>query len=455
MNGERLKRWINFLLIEEKSGFESHIINTILFLFGVSCLIYTIPNILIADWQVTIVVFIMSIYSLLAYYQNRFNHKFNLPLFVFVLNISLSIIWFFYKGIYNYLPLAFLIVLSILILTTEKRLHFRLIALVVGNIIVLILLGDIYPGLFHQLYNSERLYKFDYEFTSVTLVLFLAICLSYVKRSFDNERIINKLQKEEILKKNNQLEEQKNLIAEASEKRTKFFINMAHETRTPLTLIKNHLELYINKYGSNDEINIMKTNVEKLIAGMINYLDTEKYEKGMLIYNHYQLFNLSYLLAEKHLIFEKYASRNNLKLWLKEEKNIMLQGDPMAIDRVINNLLENAVKYSPQGGNIEVNLSTDKSKVILSVKDQGIGIPEDMHGKIFDPFYQISRDKQNLQGLGMGLALVKNIMEELGGTISVESSEGKGSEFKLLGYLLPATKLYLCGHGISKRPNGV
>jgi signal transduction histidine kinase/DNA-binding NarL/FixJ family response regulator len=433
MKERRLKKWIHYLLIDDKSEFESHIISTILLSSGVFCLVNSIPNLFLTiAWQVTLTVFLIGVYSIYAYYQKRFRQKFSLIFCLIFINTALSVLWFFTNGINGYAPLGFVVLMIVLILTHDRKLHSLLISLIIANLLLLTIIGNYFPRLFQSLYTDQAMYKFDIQITTPTLILLIAFCLSYAKRSYDNEKLKNKLQKEEILDKNIQLEMQKGLIENASEKRTKFFINMAHETRTPLTLIKNYLDLYIQKYGNNDEINIVNTNVERLIAGMINYLDTEKYELGMAIYNHNQLLNVSMLLVEKCEIFEKYASNYNLKLRLNIEENIILAGDPLAVDRIINNLLENAIKFSPQGGTIKVKLKLNEKKIELSVKDEGIGIPVELQDKIFEPFYQISRDKHNLQGLGMGLSLVKNIMDELCGKILIESQEGKGSEFKLI-----------------------
>ncbi len=106
--------------------------------------------------------------------------------------------------------------------------------------------------------------------------------------------------------------------------------------------------------------------------------------------------------------------------------------DPFAFERIINNLLENAVKYNREDGEIRVSLKAEKDSVILKVRDTGTGIDKEHLENIFKPFYQISHEKSNLQGMGMGLNIVKQIVEQFGGEINVESEKGKGTSFTVI-----------------------
>jgi len=105
--------------------------------------------------------------------------------------------------------------------------------------------------------------------------------------------------------------------------------------------------------------------------------------------------------------------------------------DPYAVARIINNLLDNALKYTEKNGSIDVALKTNQHEVEFMVKDTGIGISEEQLEHIFKSYYQISHAKRNIQGIGMGLDIVKRILEDIGGRIEVYSNPGKGSEFKV------------------------
>ena len=111
------------------------------------------------------------------------------------------------------------------------------------------------------------------------------------------------------------------------------------------------------------------------------------------------------------------------------EKDLYIKMDPSAADRITNNLLDNAVKYTEPEGRISVSLSAEDLSLVLKVKDTGIGISPEQQANIFKPYFQISHKKRNVQGIGMGLNIVRKIIDETGGEISVSSQEGEGTEF--------------------------
>ncbi|MEJ2664204.1 MAG: response regulator, partial [Spirochaetia bacterium] len=111
------------------------------------------------------------------------------------------------------------------------------------------------------------------------------------------------------------------------------------------------------------------------------------------------------------------------------QKNLSVKIDPFAVDRIINNLLDNAVKYTDEDGKIRVNLHNFGNQVFLTVHNSGVLIPAEQQENIFKPFYQISHAKRNIQGIGMGLNIVKNILTEVDGTIEVKSAADAGTTF--------------------------
>jgi len=237
------------------------------------------------------------------------------------------------------------------------------------------------------------------------------------------------------------------IIENTSKQKMNFFINIAHETKTPLTLISNYLEKYMKKYKKNDEeMIIIKNNIDKLKRDIINFMDIEKLERGEFVYHHNKIINLSKMIIDKIKIFKEYALKKELKIKNEIKDNIFIKMDPNAIDRVINNLLDNAIKYSNEKGLIEINLDLiDNDKVEIIVRDSGIGIPEEFQEYIFEPFYQISYNKKNIKGIGVGLSIVNKIIQEIHGKISVKSKINEGSEFRILldcYHLSPNDKVY-------------
>lgn len=214
-------------------------------------------------------------------------------------------------------------------------------------------------------------------------------------------------------------------LEKINEQRTTTFVNLAHETKTPLTLINNYLEEYIKKNGNSEEITIVKRNLDKLSADIINFFDLERFNKGLAVYNHNQVSNFSEILKDILILFKEFAKKREIEIKETIQDNVFIKADPVAIHRIVNNLIENAIKFSNDDCAIEIVLQSREAKVIFSVKDCGIGIPPEMHKKVFEPYYQIANQKRNIQGMGLGLPIVKKVIQDLKGEIEIDSNPQK------------------------------
>lgn len=212
-------------------------------------------------------------------------------------------------------------------------------------------------------------------------------------------------------------------LEKSNEQRTNAFVNLVHETKTPITLMNNYLEEYIQKHGSNEDLIVVKRNLDKLNNDISNLFDLERYNKGLGIYNYVQVISFSQILEDNLVLYRSYCQKKNLALTEHIEKNIYIKADPEAISRVINNLVENAIKYTDRGGRINVVLEeTEDGRIRFSVDDTGIGIHPDQHGKVFEPYYQINTQKRSMQGMGLGLPIVKKIVDGLQGDVVIDSN---------------------------------
>jgi len=211
-------------------------------------------------------------------------------------------------------------------------------------------------------------------------------------------------------------------LEKAHQIRSTNFINLVHETKTPLTLIKNYLDEYINKNGSAEELDIIKGSVDKLTTDVINLFDIERFSKGIDVYRHNKVSDFSEILKSTLPLFEYYCSKQNIKLRTSIEENLYLKADPYAINRIANNVIENAIKFTDEGGEITISLSQKDDNIIFSVQDDGVGISPSLQKKIFEPHYQIGNKNTSLQGMGLGLPIVKKVVDSLGGEIVVESN---------------------------------
>jgi signal transduction histidine kinase len=184
--------------------------------------------------------------------------------------------------------------------------------------------------------------------------------------------------------------------------------------------------------GKREYLEIIIKETERLKRIINNILDFSKREKGKIEYKtekvnvteliHSALKDLNYWLVEKDFTVQT-----------ELEENINIKADRDAIKQVIINLLDNAIKYSGDRREINIRLSSDHKKIRMEFEDKGIGIPENQHNSIFEKFYRVSETASDgISGTGLGLTVVKEIIEAHNGEISVESKPDEGSKFTVL-----------------------
>ena len=230
--------------------------------------------------------------------------------------------------------------------------------------------------------------------------------------------------KDEVDKRTKELEK-------INEQKTNNFINLVHETKTPLTLIKNYLDEYISKHGTGEELDVIKGGVDKLTADIINLFDIERFSKGLDTYKHSQVSDFSGILRDSLPLFKHYCEKHKIECLTCIDENIFVKADPNAIHRIVNNIVENAIKFTDPDGEVLISLTSQDDEIIFSVVDTGIGIKEELQKKVFEPYYQIGSKNTSLQGMGLGLPIVKKVIEGIGGTIFIESNPAKmrGTKF--------------------------
>jgi signal transduction histidine kinase/DNA-binding NarL/FixJ family response regulator len=267
--------------------------------------------------------------------------------------------------------------------------------------------------------------------TLAVIVLYSAILSSRFAAALRTSRHLSERLGAEVESQTRTIREQNGSLARLVQEKTDLFVNFNHETKTPLALISSYLDRAMAKRGGDRDLAIVRSNLDKLIRDMTNSLDLEKLLRGQSFYHHERAVPLSEATEEKVDLFSEMARLKGVDLRRRIAKGIFARIDPYALDRVLNNLLDNALRYTPSGGRIDVVLELREEEAALAVEDSGVGIPADRLATIFEPYYQISRGKGNRQGMGLGLSIVERIMESAGGRIRVRSEEGKGSRFEI------------------------
>lgn len=225
------------------------------------------------------------------------------------------------------------------------------------------------------------------------------------------------------------------------EDKIKFFINTAHDIRTPVTLIMAPLEDLGRVAGLNDKaqyyLNLARNHTHKLHSLITQLLEFEKVDTTMQKSSLYPL-NINSILSEETVSFQPYCDNKQVQLNLTlPHEEVGIRGDRQMVGMLLDNLLSNACKYTPSQGVVSLDLAATKRKAIITVRDNGIGIPHKAHKYLFRKVFRAENaQKSQEEGTGFGLLQVHSIVKIMGGKISVHSEENKGSTFTII---LPRT----------------
>ena len=213
--------------------------------------------------------------------------------------------------------------------------------------------------------------------------------------------------------------------------RTDFIANVSHELKTPLAVIAN-LSTMLQRPGITEEerceyAKAISDSARRLAQLITNILKLNKLENQQ-IFPQLDEYDLGEQLCESLLQFEDAWEKNDLNIETDIQEDVRIRSDAELLSLVWNNLISNAVKFTPEGGTIGVRLKTEGNQVMVSVSDTGCGIDPETGKHIFEKFYQ-GDTSHATQGNGLGLALVKRVVDILHGEISVQSICGQGSTF--------------------------
>lgn len=225
------------------------------------------------------------------------------------------------------------------------------------------------------------------------------------------------------------------------QERKEFVSNVSHELRTPLTSVKSYVEALSDGAWQDKEIapqflKVVQDETERMIRMINDLLSLSRMDAGttklnLEYVNINELFN--YILNRFDMIIKKEEDPKKKKYTIERfftKKDLWVEIDTDKFTQVIDNIMNNAIKYSPDGGVITTRLLETHNHVILSISDQGLGIPRKDLGRIFDRFFRVDKARSRKQGgTGLGLAISKEVINMLGGQIWVDSVEGKGSTF--------------------------
>jgi len=259
-----------------------------------------------------------------------------------------------------------------------------------------------------------------------------SIAMAMVREISSRLRSNDQMAVEDLRVRASELAQAYEKLAEQELARREFLSNVAHELRTPLMSASGYLKLMqkgaITGDGAKTAIDTVERNVQQIVELVNDVLFLQEMD---LVLSEFQPVDLGETARN---VVEKYKARaveKNVSLSLREGNNLpFIPGDARSLERALTALVDNAIKFSPRGGDVIIRIESDRAELRLSVTDHGIGIQPDQRTRIFDRFYHIERRGGDLfGGLGIGLAIAKQVIQQHHGELTVESTPGKGSIF--------------------------
>ena len=238
---------------------------------------------------------------------------------------------------------------------------------------------------------------------------------------------------EQLERSRAELEAQNAKLRESERLKSELVSIVSHELRTPLASVLGFTSLLLKRDVGPEQqrhyLEIIDSQGRRLSSLLNDFLDIERLEEGELKLAR-ELFDLGELVGEQAQLFAGQSAKHKLDVVLPP-KPLPVRGDPDRLAQVVANLLSNAIKYSPDGGTVEVVGERDDDLVRVSVRDEGLGISDEVQEHVFGKFFRGDAAASGIAGSGLGLTIARSVVEAHGGRINFESSRGEGSVFWL------------------------
>ena len=238
---------------------------------------------------------------------------------------------------------------------------------------------------------------------------------------------------EELEQSRSELESQNEQLRQSERRKSELVRIVSHELRTPLASVLGFTSVLLDREVPPEEqrhyLDIVNGQARRLSSLLNDFLDAERLEEGELELSP-KLIDMGAVVAEQVQLYRGQSSKHKLDAALPPTP-LPVHGDPNRLAQVIGNLLSNAIKYSPDGGTVYVEAEQVDSVIRVSVRDQGLGIPDELQQRVFAKFFRGDADVSGIPGTGLGLTIARSVVEAHGGSMSFESARGKGSVFWL------------------------
>ncbi len=387
-------------------------------------------------WEIAVGLIVTEGMIITIFLLSRYRGLHRIGLTVYAIYSYLLIIFtYFYNG-GNIGPALyfFLLTYSLLIAFTRQKLHWVWTGLHLVLPVGLLVVEYAYPAVVIRSYNSRSSRFTDLTTSFPIIVICIFAATSYLRKAYERERAAAELRAKQIENQNKRIRSQNNLLQKANREKIELISILGHDLRNPLNAMTGILEILNKENLPTDMATKLKTDL------LISAQNTSALLNNVLAWVSGQIKGIKPLLTwvEPDLIIERVlamqglmAEKKGITVQLDMKTGIRVLSDAEMLEVIIRNLVNNALKFTPQGGTISLSVVEEPAQCTISVRDNGVGMADEDVKNIFNGRIQSTYGTESEKGIGLGLFLCRELTIRLNGEIRAGSEPGKGSVFSL------------------------
>lgn len=433
----KLRSWLsaNYIIGNPKKfSLEERIFNTFCVIAAIALFLEIFFNYYIGLRTVAVICLFGTVFSAILYYLSRIKRKTTLSISCLgvVANFTFLLNYFYNSGIHGPNMLLFCLILLITIVVVPKKQLALWIGLNVFTVFGVLVFEYLYPELIPNVYADSLTKTIDFAVTYGVSALLICLSISFIRNNYDRERSAVSQKNLEIEEKSARIMEQNGELEKLNSEKAKLFSIVAHDIRSPLSSILGYLEVLAETEMTETEkkqikhrlLQVTKDTSEMLtnvLAWSKSQLDGARVDISAVDVAHELTKGLS---LEKNIAYKK-----SITLELNLVQDVYIAADLNMFQIVVRNLVNNAIKFTPEGGVVVVEVSLNQGDCLIKVRDNGIGVSEKDQSRLFNLTALSTFGTNNEKGVGLGLLLCKDFTELQDGKIWYEPNDEKGSTF--------------------------
>lgn len=416
---------------------EARIFNSICVLGFAALIVELLFNLLSLKGELLAVTLVILIIHSSFYYLSRFANKFTLAIvwYSIVNNFLFVSTFYFSSGINGPTLLLYTLSFTIIILVAPRKQFYIWIPVNILFVLTSLFLQYMRPELIPAAYSTDSERYVHYFFTYLVVVSFLYLGASSLRSNYENERLIARQRNQAIDEQNQKILEQNKELAHLNSEKNRLFSIVAHDLRAPLDIVQSYLEIINGVDLSTSEKNHIENkliNATKSASEMLSNLLYWAKSQMEGISAEIKVLNLFDTIKNTLDVQKEVAEKKGISFDCAVSSGLNVYADANMLQLVVRNLIQNAIKFTDPGGAVFVSASREEDRVLISVRDSGVGIPLTQQPYLFTTNAKSTAGTDNERGTGLGLVLCKDFAAKMQAELIFNSNEHAGSTFGIL-----------------------